>query len=245
VAFTPDGGSLLWNTSPSVMIWRLAEQYPRPFGDSRAAVRFPICTATRVVLSPDGRLLATDHPPFVWHVQTERPAYDPPAEQPWPSALAFAPDGLTLASAVPAFYVGDRARYAIRLSDPCTGEVRGELRGHSRRVVELAFSPDGRSLAAACMTALWVWDVGTGGPVCQLSAQRQGFRAVAFTPDGCFLVAGRTDGTVRLHDTRTWAERAAFDWRIGPVMSLAVAPDGMRAAAGSNKGKVAVWDLDL
>ncbi len=245
VAFTPDGESLLWNTAPSVMLWRLAEQYPRPFGESREAVRFPKCTGGCVALSPDGRLLATDQAPFVWDTQTERPACSAVDERAWASALAFAPDGLTLAFAAPPFHVVRGMQYTVRLLDPRTGAARGELRGHSRRAESLAFSPDGRALAAACMTALWVRDMCTGAPLCRLDAERQGFRAAGFTPDGRFLVAGRTDGTVRFYDTRAWAERAAFDWRIGPVMSLAVAPDGMRAAAGSNKGKVAVWDLDF
>ena len=35
------------------------------------------------------------------------------------------------------------------------------------------------------------------------------------------------------------------DWEIGPMCSIAFAPDGMRAAAGSGKGKIVVWDIDL
>jgi sugar lactone lactonase YvrE len=242
LAFTPDGGSLLWNTSTSVILWRLADQYPRPFGESREAVRFPKCTASRIVLSPDGRLLATDQAPFLWDMQTERPACSDFDERVWPSALAFTPDGRALASA---FDMPRRKRYVVRLSDPRTGEVRGELRDHDRRVEDLAFSPDGRSLAAVCATALWAWDVGTGRPLCQHRTDRQRFRAVAFTPDGRSLAAGRSDGTVRFYDARTWAECAAFDWEVGPVVSLAVAPDGMRAAAGSRRGKIVVWDLDF
>jgi WD40 repeat protein len=68
---------------------------------------------------------------------------------------------------------------------------------------------------------------------------------VAFTPDSRFLAAARNDRTVQLWETASWSPAAAFDWQIGSLVSLAIAPDGMRAAAGSKRGKIVVWDIDL
>jgi WD40 repeat protein len=67
---------------------------------------------------------------------------------------------------------------------------------------------------------------------------------VAFTADGSALLSGSWDGTVRLWDARSAAQRAAFDWGIGRVHCLAVSPDGMTAAAGGADHSVVVWDLE-
>jgi WD40 repeat protein len=48
---------------------------------------------------------------------------------------------------------------------------------------------------------------------------------------------------VRLWDAASGRALSAYDWRIGPVSSLAFAPDGLRAAAGGN-GAICVWDLE-
>lgn len=38
--------------------------------------------------------------------------------------------------------------------------------------------------------------------------------------------------------------RTTFDWKIGRVHSLALAPDGMIAAVGGGDSSLVVWDLD-
>jgi WD40 repeat protein len=140
---------------------------------------------------------------------------------------------------------GSSWEHWIRLTDVTTQREKGALRGHGNVANDLAFSPDSATLAAACAQFLWVWDVRRGGPITRLKVNRLHFQAVAFTPDGHHLLAARNDGTVRVLETGRWREQVAFDWGIGPLVSLAVAPDGMRAACGSKRGKIVVWDVDL
>jgi WD40 repeat protein len=140
---------------------------------------------------------------------------------------------------------GETWEHWIRLLDVTTHQERGTLRGHGNIANDLAFSSDGTALAAACSQFLWVWDVASGEPLTRFKVDRLHFQAVAFTPDGRFLLAVRNDGTVRVLETQRWREQAAFAWGIGPLVSLAIAPDGMRAACGSKRGKIVVWDVDL
>jgi WD40 repeat protein len=50
---------------------------------------------------------------------------------------------------------------------------------------------------------------------------------------------------VKLYDTTSWKVAQAFNWDIGRLRSVAFSPDGMLAAAGGEKGKIVVWDVDL
>ena len=63
-------------------------------------------------------------------------------------AVAFSPDGKTLASAggSPS---NPRKPGELRLWDAATGEARATLKGHEDTVNAVAFSPDGKTLASA------------------------------------------------------------------------------------------------
>jgi WD40 repeat protein len=67
---------------------------------------------------------------------------------------------------------------------------------------------------------------------------------VAFQPGGSLLLTAGSDGTVRYWDPQHWRELKRYDWEIGRVQVLAFAPDGMRCAAGGNRGSIVIWDVD-
>jgi hypothetical protein len=48
-----------------------------------------------------------------------------------------------------------------------------------------------------------------------------------------------------LWETTGWTEVREFGWDIGPLKSVAIAPDGSRAVCASDRGRVVVWDLDV
>jgi WD40 repeat protein len=245
VAFAPDGQWLAWSTYYQNITFLHLPSGMRRLCPTGAGNYFP-----KIRFAPDGRSLALVGPRVrILDVATGEmlPAWE--GSNSTTGSAAFSADGRTLAAGHsmldPGSHYVRRYQHVIRLWDVATGKVGGELRGHTRPVPSLAFAPDGRTLAAASGPTLWVWDTRTGQPVFRRQLDTYHFKAVAFTPDGRYLGAIHNDRTVRFWGAAGWREGPAFNWGVGALQDFAFAADGTRAAAGSKRGKVVVWDVDL
>jgi WD40 repeat protein len=109
-------------------------------------------------------------------------------------------------------------------------------------------SPDGRLLAhidVARVQVLNVDDSPVHGLAVIENTSRFAFTGLAFHPSGRFLAATSNDATVKLYDTSNWSLATTYTWDVGRMRSIAFSPDGLLAAAGSDTGKVVVWDVDV
>lgn len=117
-----------------------------------------------------------------------------------------------------------------------------EWNGQEPRV--LMFSPDGKTLAAACGAVLRAWDIETGKELAAAKVGAKHFMDADMSPDGRFVATVSKDHTTRLWDTRTWSDPRTFDWQVGQLLAVAIDPHGQVAAVGSDKGKVLLFDID-
>lgn len=192
---------------------------------------------------PQLRLVPLDGPATAWAANAgPRRAF---------GGVAFAPDGRLVVAVnesdarAPRPPVDDPG---LRVLEPATGQAVSTLGAVPGRVDFLAWSPRGDRLAGLVGHRLWVWDAATGAAAGPLTAGGTGlFGRPAFHPSGRWLLAGGVNvgGGVYAWDAATGAEVYRFAPPVGPVHAVAVAADGLLAAAGGEGGKVAVWDLDL
>jgi dipeptidyl aminopeptidase/acylaminoacyl peptidase len=165
------------------------------------------------------------------------------------NAIAFAPDGKTLASCS-----GDNT---LVLWDIATGEPIFAKRGpinpvKTESISYTAFSPDGRSLASPRIIGVemskWgvhLWETASGERRAALHLpDEQGVMdtTIAFSPDGRLLAMGTNSGRVHLFDLATGSLLRTFEkfnggkWGVSTVL---FSPDGttLIAAAGDTSVK--------
>lgn len=123
----------------------------------------------------------------------------------------------------------------------CRSEARALTPGHSRRVVDVAFSPDGELLFTAGEERnVKVWEVATRS-LRRTIVQPFPVRAMALSPDGGWLVTGASDGQLLRWNTRTWSKEAL----VVPepqMVDLVFSPTGGKLAIRLNSSiKVRQW----
>ena len=235
VAFSPDGTRLATAAADDprfggpgqVKVWDAATG--RELLSFHAHAR-PVIGLT---FRPDGRRLATcshDGTVKVWDVADGRELLTLAGHQDAVTSVTFSPDG-RLASA------GYRDR-TVRIWDAATGRELHTLQG-PLQLTHLAYSPDGRRLAAASTDVVKLWDADTGHEALTLRGNAPhrrddlAFNArVAFSPDGRRLASTNWDHSINVWDAGGGIGPAAFtpaaDRSVGvvPAGAIPVPPDG-------------------
>ena len=141
---------------------------------------------------------------------------------------------------------GEKPGYRVAVHDAATGAPLDAIRFAIPYPYEWQPAPDGRAVAVrgTYQIDLFRTDQLGAAPLRLTNDSRRHFTGMAFHPSGRCLAAASNDTTVKLYDTTTGAFRA-FTWELGRMRSVCFSPDGTLAAAGSDKGQVVVWDVDL
>ncbi|KAH7917280.1 WD40 repeat-like protein [Leucogyrophana mollusca] len=195
--------------------------------------------------SPDGRWIATapstnENVVRLWDANTGRPGREPLKCDGEVFCVAFSPDGSQIAA-------GSRGGGSFQVFDIASGKVAvGPIKGHTKLVNLVMYSPDGRLL----ITASWdksirVWDSKTGVEVGKpMLGHESDVNCISISADGRRIASGGQD--VRVWDLETRLQvglGGSFDTG-DPVFSVAFSPNGRYIIGGGNRGGVCLWDTE-
>lgn len=194
--------------------------------------------------SPDGRLLALaglNGPVELFDAASKAslgPLPDPPPESPFTRAVAFSPDGRSLA------VTGGQG---LQVYDLSSRTVRFKIAGNVfSQAYRIAFSPDSHLIAVGGRQGVVLYDSATGAMVDQpisipMMAGNSAGVIPTFSPDGRLLYIYPFLQPLSIYDLQE--HRMSVKGET-PIQGFDVTPDGRQLAAGLLGGKVALLNAD-
>lgn len=197
---------------------------------------------TPLVISQDARFMvgATDNIVRIWDVdkkklhRTLKKDAGVPDRSSLAQALAFSPDGKTLAS----------GRTALRLWDVETGNELVKLPEQPRVVGTLAFSPNGEILATGNYAGtILLWNLPTQNYLfpAALAHGTLPVLSFAFTTDSQTLASGGADGTIRGWDLTSKNQHLMIQGHTGNVRGLQFLENGKTLFSCGTDGTFRYW----
>jgi WD40 repeat protein len=190
-----------------------------------------------VAWRPDGKAVATagrDGTWRLWDPLEDRALAQNAAGAPWPEHLAWSPAPLDEKGHRLALGAGSRVSFWSE-----AGEPLGEFLSFPRTVAQLAWLPDGKSLAVATSGGVSVRDPLTGTEE-RAFPSRDAMLNMAFSPKGKWLLTGNQDCSVHVWNTDSNTE-AHMRGYAAKVRQLVWHRGGRWLAAGGGP-TVSVWD---
>jgi WD40 repeat protein/serine/threonine protein kinase len=152
------------------------------------------------------------------------------------NGLAYSPDGTRLAGALQGG--------TVRVWDAGTGKEVCPLASKPKlSFTSVAFSRDGKHLAAGQEKVVLVWDAATWRAERTFTSPEGRINTVAFSSDGKWLAAaGATGGHLYLWDAGGGGGPLVLVGHVGSINTVAFSPDGTRLASAGGDQTLRLWD---
>ncbi|NTU64400.1 MAG: WD40 repeat domain-containing protein, partial [Chloroflexi bacterium] len=154
-------------------------------------------------------------------------------------SAAFSPDGKHLAT------IGDDGTTIVW--DAASGEELQRLPGTTQpsdfvSAQRVAYSPDGKLLAACDSHGVKIYDAATDELLRTLTGHQADSTAVGFSRDGTRLASGSHDGNVSVWDTVTGRSLVELTGHQDAIEGLTFSPDGKWLVTASADATMKFWD---
>jgi WD40 repeat protein len=185
-----------------------------------------------LAFTPDGKDLAPvglDRAAVLWQAAGESLRRDAI------TCVTVSSDGKTVAC-------GDQLG-GVWLWEAATGKPIRHDRRAERAINALAFSPDGKVLAAGNGGDIDLYEPVAGKRFASCRGHHQEVTSLCFAGDGKQLLSGSEDGTLRQWDAQTGKRLGPEVGHGSEVRALAFSPDGRSLVSGGHDGTVRLWDI--